>query len=84
MVGVRWRGGQRRAAERKGKGKEEMRRELGRVIKRWSGTSLVVQWLRLGAPRAGDLGLIPGQGAHMPQLKTWPSQINVFKKREME
>ena len=27
------------------------------------------------APKAGDLGLIPDQGAHMPQLKTWPSQI---------
>ena len=25
------------------------------------GTSLVVQWLRLGAPNAGDLGSIPGQ-----------------------
>ena len=27
-----------------------------------SGTSLVVQWLRLHAPNAGGLGLIPGQG----------------------
>ena len=27
-----------------------------------SGTSLVVQWLRLCAPHAGGLGLIPGQG----------------------
>ena len=26
------------------------------------GTSLVVQWLRLHAPNAGGLGLIPGQG----------------------
>ena len=35
------------------------------------GTSLVVQWLRLHAPSAGGLGLIPGQGArsHMLQLK---------------
>ena len=42
-------------------------------------TSLVVQWLRLHAPNAGDLGLIPGQGTrshvlqlgvHMLQLKT--------------
>ena len=35
------------------------------------GTSLVVQWLRLCAPSAGGLGLIPGQGirAHMPQLR---------------
>ena len=34
-------------------------------------TSLVVQWLRLRAPNAGDPGLIPGQGtrSHMPQLR---------------
>ena len=34
-------------------------------------TSLVVQWLRLCAPNAGGLGLIPGQGArsHMQQLR---------------
>ena len=34
------------------------------------GTSLVVQWLRLGAPNSGGLGSIPGQGtrSHMPQL----------------
>ncbi|TEA25844.1 hypothetical protein DBR06_SOUSAS1210137, partial [Sousa chinensis] len=33
--------------------------------------SLVVQWLRLRAPSAGGLGLIPGQGtrSHMPQLR---------------
>ena len=28
-----------------------------------AGTSLVAQWLRLRAPNAGGLGLIPGQGA---------------------
>ena len=48
-------------------------------------TTLVVQWLRLCAPNAGDLSSIPGQGtrSHMPQLKipcatikTWCSQIN--------
>ena len=35
------------------------------------GTSLVVQWLRLWAPSAGDPGSIPGQGArsHMLQLR---------------
>ena len=35
------------------------------------GTSLVVQWLRLHAPNAEVLGLIPGQGtiSHMLQLK---------------
>ena len=36
-----------------------------------SGTSLVVQWLRLCTPNAGGPGSIPGQGtrSHMPQLK---------------
>ena len=35
------------------------------------GTSLVVQWLRLCAPNAGDPGSIPGwgTGSHMPQLR---------------
>ena len=46
--------------------------------KRSPGTYMVVQWLRLCAPNAGCLGLIPGQGtrsqmlqlrAGMPQLK---------------
>ena len=34
-----------------------------------SGTSLVVQWLRLCAPNAGGPGSLPGQGtrSHMPQ-----------------
>ena len=34
-------------------------------------TSLVGQWLRLHAPRAGSLGLIPGQGtrSHMLQIR---------------
>ena len=48
------------------------------------GTSLVVQWLRLCAPNAGDLGSIPGQGTrvHMLQtmphvtMKNWHNQIN--------
>ena len=41
-----------------------------RQFKRY-GTSLLVQWLRLCAPNAGDLGSIPGQGtrSHMQQLK---------------
>ena len=36
-----------------------------------SGTSLVVQLLRLHAPNVGGLGSISGQGtrSHMPQLK---------------
>ena len=36
-----------------------------------TGTSLVVQWLRLQVPNAGSMGLIPRQEArsHMLQLK---------------
>ena len=36
-----------------------------------AGTSLVVEWLRLQAPNAGGLCLIPGGGirSHIPQLK---------------
>ena len=41
------------------------------LLNKKSGTSLVVQWLRLRAPNAGGLGSIPGQGtrSRMPQLK---------------
>ena len=40
--------------------------------KQFIGTSLVVQGLRLHAPNAGALGLIPGQGtrSQMPQLRS--------------
>ena len=43
----------------------------------WSGTSLVVQWLRLHAPNAGGLGSIPGQGTRscMPQLRVHMPQL---------
>ena len=45
-----------------------------------SGTSLVVQWLRLHTPNAGGLGSIPGQGtrAHMPQLSVPMRQLKVL------
>ncbi|XP_070310792.1 EEF1A lysine methyltransferase 3 isoform X2 [Odocoileus virginianus] len=51
------------------------------------GTSLVVQWLRLGAPNAGGLGSIPDQGtrSHMPKLRVRRSQLknlNVATKME--
>ena len=41
-----------------------------RLIKNYE-TSLVVPWLRLHTPSAGDLGCIPGQGirSHVLQLK---------------
>ena len=43
------------------------------------GTSLVVQWLRLCAPKARGLGLIPGQGTgpHRPQLGVQGSQPRI-------
>ena len=31
-----------------------------------TGTSLVVQWLRLSAPNAGGVGSIPGRGTRFP------------------
>ena len=41
------------------------------VLKILTGTSLVVQWLRLHAPSEGGLGLIPNQEtrSHKPQLR---------------
>ncbi|TEA23270.1 hypothetical protein DBR06_SOUSAS5510093, partial [Sousa chinensis] len=42
--------------------------------------SLVVQWLRLHAPNAGDLGSIPGQGTSscMSQLRAHMSQLKIL------
>ena len=34
------------------------------------GTLLVVQWLRLCAPNAGNTGFIPGQGTKIPHATT--------------
>ena len=44
-----------------------------------TGTTLVVQWLRLHTPNIGDLGLIPGHGTRslMPQLKIWHAAMNI-------
>ena len=44
------------------------------------GTSVVAQWLRLWAPNAGGLGLIPGQGIrfHVLQLKI-PHALEKFE-----
>ena len=41
-------------------------------------TSLVAQWPRLCAPKAGGLGSVPGQGtrSHMLQLKSSTAKIN--------
>ena len=47
---------------------EDFNNKLENIKKNQSGTSLVVQWLRLHAPNAGSPGSIPGQGtrSHMP------------------
>ena len=44
-----------------------------------SGTSLVVQWLRLHTPNALSLGSIPGQGtgSHMRKLKVRLPQLKM-------
>ena len=55
-------------------GKREKEDDYGTKIKehqkekKW-GTSLVVQWLRLHPPHAGDLGSIPGQGTRSQILQ---------------
>ena len=41
-----------------------------------SGTSLVVQWLRLCTLTAGDMSSIPGQGTKIPHAAWWPKQTN--------
>ena len=43
------------------------------------GTSLLVQWLTLHAPNAGDQGSIPGQGtrSHMLQLRARMPQLKI-------
>ena len=42
------------------------------------GTSLAVQWLRLYAPSAGSMGLIPGWGTKIPHAAhtVWPKEGN--------
>ena len=49
------------------------------------GTSLVIQWLRLCAPDAGGLGLIPGQGtrSHIPQLRPSTNK-NKYEKKKVQ
>ena len=41
-----------------------------RHLKLDSGASLVVQWLRLHALSAGDMGSIPGLGTKIPHAET--------------
>ena len=54
--------------------------ELLTVLKKkGGGTSLLVQWLRLQAPNAGGLGLIPGHGtrSHRLQLRICMPQLKI-------
>ena len=46
---------------------------------RGGGSSLVVQWLGLRAPTAGDMGSIPGWGTKIPQAE-WLGQIKKRKR----
>ena len=50
-----------------------------------SETSLVVQWLWLSAPNAGDPGSIPGQEtrSHMPQLRVCMLQLRPDKANQV-
>ena len=41
-----------------------------------SGTSLVVQWLRLCPSTAGGMSSIPAQGTKIPHATWWPKQTN--------
>ena len=47
------------------------------ITERLGGTSLLIQWLRLYVPNAGDLGLVPGQGnrSHLLPLRVCMSQL---------
>ena len=51
-----------------------------------AGTSLVVHWLRLQAPNAGDLGLIPGLGnrSHIPQFRVCMLQLKILHAAKIE
>ena len=53
---------------------------LCHFLKEITGTSLVIQWLRLHAPSSGDLGSIPGQGngSHISKQRPTGSQINTL------
>ena len=48
--------------------------------KHYVGTSLVVQWLRLQAPNAGDPGSIPDQETRSHILQLRPSAVKYKKK----
>ena len=47
------------------------------------GTSLVVQWLRLHIPKAGDLDSIPGQGTRFRMCQLSPVAEKKKKKTDV-
>ena len=51
-------------------------------LKKDSQTSLAVQWLRLCASKAGDMGLIPGWGTKI--LYTVYSVAKFFKNKNLQ
>ena len=53
---------------------------LLKIVRNW-GTSLAVQWLRLQAPSAGGLGLIPGHGTRSCVPKVRPGAAKKKKKK---
>ena len=58
---------------------DQVEKGLVPFFKKSPSTSMVIQWLRLRAPDAGNLGLIPGQGArsHVPQLRVDMLQLRL-------
>ena len=62
--------------------KKEFRVMIVKMIKKLGrrGVSLVVQWLRLCPPNAGDPDSFPGQGTrpHMPQLSVRMPQLKML------
>ena len=62
--------------------RQTLESDRSRLKTKFQGTSLVAQWLRLYAPNAGCLGLIPDQGTKIPHAatKTWYSQKNLLNK----
>ena len=59
--------------------KKELNKETGKTPQ-WGTCLVVVQWLRLHAPKAGQLGLILDQGtrSHKQQLIVLKSQLKIL------
>jgi len=59
-------------------GSRGARRKKLRGVSCETGTSLVVQWLRLHASNARDMGSIPGQGTKIPHAMHRSQEDNFF------